>query len=231
MECLQTKLRLDVETNDPRTISDFDLWSVLFFKKRTNPVAYKIKCQDIIVNGKSGVFTDHIVLGTEDIDDMTPIYVKRLYGDNTAANHDYPLFADFSVMNPYGNVECNKWNIGIPVKATTEELASYVKRSKGIDTLNVNCEDVTGDIGALSTLTNLTSLGLIRSNVTGDIGALSTLTRLNNLQIQRTNVTGDIGPIIEKCTSLKQLQISTTVTITDEQKKILTDRGCSIRIY
>ena len=185
MECLQTKLRLDVATNDPRTISDFDSWHVLFFRKKTNPVACKIRCQYIIVNGKSDVFTNNVVLGTEDIEDMTPIYVKGLMDDNLRINSNYPLLADFSIMHPYGNIDCNKWNNGIPVKATTEELASYFSSSNSsVDTINIGYEDVTGDI----------------------------------------------EPIIEKCTSLKELRIPPTVTITDAQKKTLTDRGCTIYI-
>lgn len=229
MECLQTKLRLDVATNDPRTISDFDSWHVLFFKKRTNPVAYTIECQDIIVNGKSDVFTNHKVLGTEDIDDMTPIYIKGLKEKAIIYNGDYPLLADFSVMHPYGNTAIEEWNNGIPVKATTEEIASYFTSSKKtFKVININ-GDITGSIEDISVLKNLRYIGLYWTNITGDIGTLSNLIGLENIRLEGTKVTGNIDNVIEKCTMLKEIVVPTSVTISEEKRKILEDRGGSIK--
>eukprot|EP01050_Picozoa_sp_SAG11_P006666 SAG11_NODE_526_length_8740_cov_27.364194_4_plen_831_part_00 len=54
---------------------------------------------------------------------------------------------------------------------------------------------VTGDIGDLAALTQLTGLGLQDTAVTGDIGDLAALTQLTVLGLDNTAVTGDIGDL------------------------------------
>ena len=86
------------------------------------------------------------------------------------------------------------------------------------------------DVSALSTLVNLTNLNISETNISGDVSALSTLVNLTNLDIGRINISGDATSLVNNMTKLKNLRIPNTITITDEQKKTLTDRGCTVII-
>lgn len=87
------------------------------------------------------------------------------------------------------------------------------------------------DLDDISHLTALTSLDLRKSNLSKrDVSALSTLVNLTKLDIGETNISGDVTSLVNNMTKLKTLKIPNTVTITDEQKKTLTDRGCTITI-
>lgn len=90
---------------------------------------------------------------------------------------------------------------------------------------------ITGDISNLSTLTSLTLVYLSNTKVTGDISSLSSLTKLTHLSIAAPGVTGDITEIVNNLTALKELTITSKITITDEQKATLTNRGCTINIF
>lgn len=87
-----------------------------------------------------------------------------------------------------------------------------------------------GDISSLSNLMKLEQLAINNSSVAGDISSLSNLTMLKKLDLGLTYVTGDITDIVNNCTKLVNLSIPAAVTITDEQKKTLTDRGCTVII-
>lgn len=87
------------------------------------------------------------------------------------------------------------------------------------------------DLDDISHLTALTSLDLRYSNLSkGDVSALSTLVNLTKLDIGETNISGDMTSLVNNLTKLKTLIIPKAVTITDEQKKTLTDRGCTVSI-
>ena len=88
------------------------------------------------------------------------------------------------------------------------------------------------DLDDISHLTALTSLDLRYSYLSKkrDVSALSTLVNLTKLDLSETNVSGDATSIVNNMTKLKTLIIPNTLTITDEQKQTLTDRGCTVTI-
>ena len=68
------------------------------------------------------------------------------------------------------------------------------------------------------------------STMNGDIASLANCTAITQLDLVNTKVSGDITNIVTNLTKLTNLSIPPTVTITDAQKKTLTDRGCTITI-
>lgn len=89
---------------------------------------------------------------------------------------------------------------------------------------------VSGDISSLANMTTLKEFNMGGTNVSGDISSLANLINLTQLSLADTNVSGDISNIVTNLTKLTYLDIPSTVIITDEQKKTLTDRGCTVRI-
>lgn len=63
---------------------------------------------------------------------------------------------------------------------------------------------VTGDISALSGLTNLTTINIKSSQVKGNISALSGLTNLTLLDIGNTSITGDIETLANNIAKVKK---------------------------
>ena len=114
-------------------------------------------------------------------------------------------------------------------KGVTGDISSLSSMPK-ITILSISFTSVTGDISSLSSMSLLTSLSVADTNVTGDISSLSSLSQLTTLNVADTNVTGDISSIINNLTALKRLVISPKITITDEQKTTLTNRGCTVII-
>lgn len=110
---------------------------------------------------------------------------------------------------------------------------STLSNLTNINNLYLNNTQVSGDISALSNLTNINSINLNSTKVSGDISVLSNLTKAIYIDVSNTQLSGDITSIvnnINNMTQLKTLAIPRAVTITDEQKKILTDRGCTVII-
>jgi hypothetical protein len=68
---------------------------------------------------------------------------------------------------------------------------------------------ISGDVGQLAALTQLTYLHLQSTQVSGDVGTLAALTRLTYLSVRNTAVTGDIMPL-QALTQLRNLYLSTT---------------------
>lgn len=93
-----------------------------------------------------------------------------------------------------------------------------------------NPKTVKLNLADLLVLKKLEVLQIGNTSVTGDISSLASLTKLTYLNITNTSVTGDVQVCIDNMPLLKTLKIPKTVTITDEQKKTLTDRGCTITI-
>ena len=89
---------------------------------------------------------------------------------------------------------------------------------------------VIGNISSWSKLTNLIDISLNGTNISGDISSLSNLKNLTGLRMTGSKVHGDISSIVTNLTKLTQLGIPSTITITDAQKKTLTDRGCTVVI-
>lgn len=134
------------------------------------------------------------------------------------------------------------------ITGNIESLSFMYKLSK----LELSATSVTGDISQLGGL-YLEYLDLSRTLVDGDISKLKwkglthldlsytkvsgaipsflyRLPYLTSLELGHTKVTGDVQVCIEKMPNLKFLSIPETVTITDEQKRALTDRGCEVYI-
>ena len=120
--------------------------------------------------------------------------------------------------------------LSIGTTSVTGDISSLSSMSQ-LTSLNViDNKGVTGDISSLSSMSQLTTLNVVDTNVTGDISSLSSMSNLTSLNVAGTNVTGDISGIINNLTALKQLVISPKITITDEQKTTLTNRGCTVII-
>ncbi len=96
--------------------------------------------------------------------------------------------------------------------------------------LNLHNTSVTGDISQLGEMRMLEKLDLSQTLIDGDISSLRNLHSLKALDLIGTKVTGDAKVFVDNMLSLSELRISNTVTITDEQKKTLTDRGCTVTI-
>lgn len=108
---------------------------------------------------------------------------------------------------------------------------SIISNMKQLKYLNLEGSiHVSGDISSLANMTNLKEICLDGTNVSGDISSLANLINLTILGLEGTNVSGDISNIVTNLTKLTCLKISSTVIITDEQKKTLTDRGCTVAI-
>lgn len=115
-------------------------------------------------------------------------------------------------------------------KGVTGDISSLSSMPK-IFSLNIIQSSITGDISSLSSLSQLTSLSLSdNKGITGDISSLSSMSQLTTLKLAGTSVTGDISSIVNNLTALKNLEISPKITITDEQKTTLTNRGCTLTI-
>ena len=115
-------------------------------------------------------------------------------------------------------------------KGVTGDISSLSSMPKLIS-VTISYASVTGDISSFSSMSQLASLDVNNSrSVTGDISSISSMSQLRNLNVAGTNVTGDISSIINNLTALKKLVISTKITITDEQKTTLTNRGCTVII-
>lgn len=88
---------------------------------------------------------------------------------------------------------------------------------------------VSGDISNLSGLTSLTHISFWGgNNISGDVSTLSGLTSLTYFSCAGTSISGDIQPIIDNLTGLVLLGLPLTFSLTDEQTKTLTDRGCTV---
>lgn len=108
---------------------------------------------------------------------------------------------------------------------------SFISNLKNLVTLNLTGNiHVSGDISSLANITILREIYLEGTNVSGDISSLANLINLTSLKLGGTNVSGDISNIVTNLTKLNVLTIPSTVIITDEQKKTLTDRGCTVTI-
>ena len=114
-------------------------------------------------------------------------------------------------------------------KGVTGDISSLSSMPKLIS-VTISYASVTGDISSFSSMSRLTTLNVSDTHVTGDISSLSSMSQLITLNVADTNVTGDISSIINNLTALKKLVISTKITITDEQKTTLTNRGCTVII-
>ena len=75
-----------------------------------------------------------------------------------------------------------------------------------------------------------TYLGFDNTQVTGDISNLKDMVGITYLGLKGTQVTGDITELVNNMTKLTTISIPSKVTITDAQKKTLTDRGCTVII-
>ena len=86
----------------------------------------------------------------------------------------------------------------------------------------------------LSSIKDLVNMGYLvvspSTQVSGDIANLANMTSMTNLSLGGTQVSGDITDIVTNLTKLRSLSIPIAVTITDAQKKTLTDRGCTVVI-
>lgn len=142
------------------------------------------------------------------------------------------LAADFT---NFGNCDFSKVNvIHIYSSGYTDKLIFNIADLKQCTSLREcfieHSAGISGDISNLSKLTQATMLVFPLTNVSGDISSLANLINLTNLSLSGTNVSGDISNIVTNLTKLTYLGIPSTVTITDAQKKTLTDRGCTVRI-
>lgn len=89
---------------------------------------------------------------------------------------------------------------------------------------------VTGDISNLASLKYLKSMTLAGSEITGDISVFGNMPNLISAYFYTPNISGDVTDIVTNCTKLTYLLIPSSVTITDEQKTTLTNRGCTVVI-
>ena len=96
--------------------------------------------------------------------------------------------------------------------------------------LNLRSTQVSGNITNLANMKSMTNLSLSNTQVSGNIANLANLTSMTNLGLSGTQVSGDITNIVTNLTKLRYLSLPKAVTITDAQKKTLTDRGCTVRI-
>lgn len=91
---------------------------------------------------------------------------------------------------------------------------------------------ITGDLSNIpSTLpTTIRHIAFNGTDVTGDVSLLAKYTGVIYLELAGSKVSGDITDVVTNCTKLLQLTLPSTVTITDEQKTTLTNRGCTVTI-
>ena len=89
---------------------------------------------------------------------------------------------------------------------------------------------VSGNIANLANMTSMVNLSLGGTQVSGNIANLANMTSMTTLKLGGTQVSGDITDIVTNLTKLVFLAIPKAVTITDAQKKTLTDRGCTVEI-
>lgn len=154
------------------------------------------------------------------------------------------------IRNNYGSARDSKWHNAGKTNGDISSLSNLTN----LNVVNLSNTSVSGDISSLGNLTNLTSISLGNTsvsgnisslsnltnltrllldnnhNISGDISSLSNLTNLNYLSLFGSSVSGDITDIVTNLTKLTYLALPKTVTITDAQKKTLTDRGCNIGI-
>lgn len=115
-------------------------------------------------------------------------------------------------------------------KGVTGDISSLSSMTQ-LTSLSIISTNITGDISSLSSMSQLISIILSdNTGVTGDISSLSSMSQLTSLNLAGTSVTGDISSIVNNLTALKKLVISPKITITDEQKTTLTNRGCTLTI-
>ena len=95
------------------------------------------------------------------------------------------------------------------------DVVKYLKNLRGVvfgDTFTVS-----GDISALSGLTNLSNLSIYSTSVSGDISALDELTKLTNLAIGGTAITGDIKTLADKIAN-KNIEHKLVVDVVSGEK-------------
>ena len=121
------------------------------------------------------------------------------------------------------------WLVIFPSTQVSGDIANLANMTS-MTSLNLSGTQISGDIANLANLTSMTSLYLSGTQVSGDIANLANLTSMTSLYLSGTQVSGDIANIVTNLTKLRYLAIPKAVTITDAQKKTLTDRGCTVGI-
>jgi len=126
---------------------------------------------------------------------MTEGDVKVNWGDGTAetvADGDSNLSHDYS-----------------GVTGTKKITFIFTKGYKDVTELDLNGQDLSGNLSAVSNLTSLSYLRLNDTNVSGDLSAVSNLTSLSYLYLYDTKVSGDLSAV-SNLTSLSYLYLNDT---------------------
>lgn len=166
-----------------------------------------------------------IVFDSSDVDTYLAIdgkyYIKSI--SNNYDWHSSDIRLNLDDLKYCGNLK----TISLP--CTENVINGNLKNvNEGITSLAIRYNK---DLDDISHLTALTSLDMRGSSLSKkDVSALSTLVNLTKLDISGTNISGDVTSLVNNMTKLKKLIISNTLTITDEQKNTLTDRGCTVYV-
>ena len=100
-----------------------------------------------------------------------------------------------------------------------------VSCSGGVVTELFMYNGVTGDVGQLAGLTQLTHLDLEGTGVSGDVGQLAGLTRLTHLSLGNTGVSGDVGQLAD-LTRLTNVHLEGTM-VTGCPLRLTNGKSCS----
>src|SRR6056297_1972051 len=126
---------------------------------------------------------------------MTEGDVKVNWGDGTVetvADGDSNLSHDYS-----------------GVTGTKKITFIFTKGYKDVTELDLNGQDLSGNLSAVSNLTSLNLLYLYNTNVSGDLSAVSNLTSLSYLRLDDTTISGDLS-VVSNLTSLNLLRLYDT---------------------
>ena len=207
-----------------------------------NPIFFKEGTFDIVIKNKYAL--NYYFGAIENAENANGSANKYLNIDDLkySTNLTYVRNNYFGEHNNFKNVGKTNGDISSLSNLTNLTSANFVNTSvsgdisslsnnTGLTSLTLSGTSVSGDISSLSNNTNLKTLLLNNNNnISGNISSLSKLTNLTVLFLDNTSVSGDITDIVTNLTKLTQLWLPKTVTITDAQKKTLTDRGCSVTI-
>ena len=201
MDCLITKLKGTVNDGSlPK------LGSMLFKLRTTTTNLVKIEAigKDVSFSSADGSNIFSISSGGEEktnainvAESNTVFYVDASKGVTISIDNKYNL----EKLDVYRSTDTHE----LTVDLNFEDL----KYCKKLSWLALIYMTLTGDISALSGLTELTNISLYSTQVTGDISALQNLTELTNIGLDSTQVTGDISAL-QNLTELTNISLDST---------------------
>lgn len=97
----------------------------------------------------------------------------------------------------------------INISTTSNEFRIQYSTPTAITKLDLASTQVSGDLSALSNLTNINRLFLYNTQINGDISALSNLTNIVLLLLYRTQVSGDIS-VLSNLTNIDRVGLNNT---------------------